>query len=341
MAEVTALIFAQAPGEELDRCLRSVDGIATQTFVVYSAPNGGIHRDWNDAFDDLYNFGIEQVQQGWILHLNSDERLQDGAQKRIAKAIQSDSATAFSLTREERETGGRSDLVRLWKADRQVRYSGTVFPVLEGVKSARLDVKIFHTPILGSATRTERNIRLMRKELQLRPGQARYEALLAQAVAETSPGESSRLRQSAIERLLADSSIKLSTPLSSWLLIGELQSITDEELKKIRGDRLIRATWRLCANSPNAIWTIANAEFRRGDLLNALHAWMELDEQLVAKAFDPACPPDPKVTGAALYKNLAQAAQNFGRQELARRSLKRAAALDPHDTAIRMMLART
>ncbi len=342
MNEITAVIFARSPGALVDRCVRSVSSLADKTLVIYSVAAEGSHFAWNDAFDDLYNYGIAQVTSGWILHLNEDEFLQDGAQKRISKAIESGRSGAYRLISEERIQGGmiRSEIVRLWKADQGVHYQGCAFPELTVEDSTVLDVKLFHEPNLGVEERKVRDIRLVRKELSIRPGSIRYEAILAQHLAADSPEESASVRKDIVDRILSDTKVVLPPRLSTWLFIAELQSLNDSEILVPRTDAVIRAAWRLCGRSPNVMWAIANCEQRRGDVFCAMHAWMEIDEVLNTRSFDPACPPEPVVQGAALYRNLGQSALMLDRLELARRSLKRALALDPNDAAARLLLQR-
>lgn len=342
MAEITALLFGRAPGPKLEGCRRSVESVADSIIVIHSASDSPISYQWNDSIADLYNFGIDHISAGWILLVNEDEKLTEGSHRRIRKAVDSGAALAFRLTRETKGATGvrRAEAIRLWDSGIHARFSGCVFPELDIEESMALDVKLSHEPSETEEQRRTEDLRLVNRELELRPGSIRYEAIRAQLLQLTGSGEADMVRKSVVDRLLAERMLRLPPALASWIMVEELQSVAPENYKAHRTDQVVRAGWRLAGRSPNVLWAIANLEQRRGDLFYAMHAWNEIEKLIETRTFEPACPPDPIVQGPALFRNLAQAALMVERLDIAESSAKRALALDPNDAATRLLISR-
>ena len=219
--------------EHLERALKSVCGLADE-IVVADTGSADSSRDvaraagaqvvefpWIDDFAAARNFSIAHATGDWILWLDADEELFAGDQELVRQAMREPRALGWLVQRLDlhtlapRESGTWMRQLRLFRRDPALRFRGrchpTFHPSLEEIAAARGQqlgdsrIRLRHYGYLGgpSVAKQERACRLLRLELQDRPGQIYYEVELGRTLLLTGNPEGRQWLRTAAARLKA------------------------------------------------------------------------------------------------------------------------------------------
>lgn len=350
----------------LERCLRSVKGVVNDIALVDTGSTDGsqkiaerhganvIQIDWPNAFDEARNVGLAEVETEWTLWLDADEWLVDGAGQALWRAIENQSAFGFTLVRRDQLPDGRyaeQSLFRLWRTHPDVRFVGVIhesFPdrVLQaaypGQKLYQSDIAFWHDGFREEVSREKlaRNLPLLRRELELRPGQIYYEIELGNTLHRLGDPEGKAVLESLAERLIQMQD-QDEPPCNTvdLFLTTFLAGVPDSELHSARADGLLRLARGWFPQSPTALSIAAQVEIRRGNLRNALDILLAVERLAESGRYDRRTSVHPKLVQEALYTNLALVAHQLGRADIARRNYDRLLDLDPSNALAKQNLA--
>lgn len=188
---VALCMIVKNEGKYLDRCLQSVQGKVDEIIIVDTGSTdrtveiaekyGSVikHFEWINDFAAARNYSIEAVKSEYILVLDADEYLDDGAD--LKKDLEK-SKDYYSLTIKNYQTEGRVVLhknVRLFKSGIGLTYDGKLHEHLntfgednkyEGTESDTLIHHVGYLPeVVLEKGKKERNYEIMLKELKENP----------------------------------------------------------------------------------------------------------------------------------------------------------------------------
>ncbi|HVL38765.1 MAG TPA: glycosyltransferase [Fimbriimonadaceae bacterium] len=356
MLPITLCLIVRNDAERLRRCLTSCRNLFERVLVVDTGSTdrsrevareqgAEVHEmEWPEAFDLARNFAFDLVASPWTMYLDSDEWLADDAPAKLERAVSRTDALGYFLLRRNLYSEGVFDQMRdlrLWRTHPLMRHRGVCHAQIppealeqaaEGRKLYDSDIAIWHDGYLGgiSADKHERGIRLMRRELELRPGQLYYEIELARTLCLVGDPDGPPMINRLADRLLAMESLdEPPVPLAAALLASELDLVGDEHLRDPRTDRLLRLLRGWFPDSPVAANAAAKLHLRRGELPQALRVMLEMERMAEGGRYDRTLAFNPIVLQEALWTNLALVAHQLGRKDVARRNYERLLARDP------------
>lgn len=350
----------------LERCLRSVKGVVDEIVLVDTGSTDGSQRiaerhgakviqtDWPNAFDAARNVGLEQVQTQWTLWLDADEWLVDGAGEALKKAVQNEHAFGFTLIRRDQLADGRyaeQVLFRVWQTHPDVRFVGVIherFPD-EMLEVAYPELKLFQTDIAFwhdgfreelSRQKLERNLPLLRRELELRPDQIYYEIELGNTLHRLGDPEGKPVLDALADRLVVMQE-QDEPPCNTvdLFLTTYLAGLSEPEIKTAKADALLRLARGWFSDSPTALSIAAQTEIRRGNLREALDILLDVERLSQSGKYDRRTSVHPKLIQEALFTNLALVAHQLGRTDIARRNYYRLLDLDSSNALAKQNLA--
>ncbi len=359
---VTLAMIVKNESRCLARCIESVRPAVDAIAVVDTGSQDGtpaiamrygaeVRRiEWPDAFDAARNASLEMVETEWTLWLDADEWLVDGAGFLLKKASALEGAFAYYLIRRDLHPDGRHGeqaLLRLWRTDEGVRFSGVIHESLNenamarafpGKKLFQSDIAFWHDGYQGSPSQGKltRNLPLRRRELELRPGQLYYEIELAETLRRLADPEFEAARDSVADRLLSvQDSDEPPCVTAALFLTSHLADLQDEELRGARTDALMRVARGWFPNSPSVLTAVAQVEVRRGNLAAAFSALVEVERMAESGRYDRTHSTNPIVLQEGLSTNLALVAERLGRADVARRNFERLLRLQPDNELAR------
>jgi glycosyltransferase involved in cell wall biosynthesis len=140
-AGISACLIARDEEELLPACLDSLRGFvdelclldtgSTDRTVAIAEEHGARigHFAWCDDFSAARNASLAMATQPWISIIDADERLDSSTGARLREAATSAVASAFLVTREDREANGitaQLALPRLFRNDPRIRFNRPV-----------------------------------------------------------------------------------------------------------------------------------------------------------------------------------------------------------------------
>lgn len=234
---------------------------------------------WSDSFSDALNFGIEKLRTDWILRLDTDEWLEDGAAQ-LRAATEGSPVGAYRLLRRDyfdEESYTEAWHLRLWRRDESLRFEGRIhehFPPadVECVGEADLPVIIHHDGFIGGVPQEKhrRNLRLLELEIVDQPDDLYYQIELATTKQVLGDSSADAELHAIADRIMDDPSLLKVTPLTANALAGSLSAISRRELKSHRSERLLAFAAAHFGDAPPMLWALAQFEMRRLDHLAAL-----------------------------------------------------------------------
>jgi hypothetical protein len=202
---VTGVVMVRDDANRLKRCLESlgpmVDEIivldtgSTDDSVKVAKASGArvMEIEWPNAFDEALNVLLDAVETRWTLRLDSDEWLEPDQAPALKQLIERDDIFLVrAIIRSEQPNGGTADSLvdRLWRTHPEMRYQGAIHEqfwpeTLERCAGSRsiwaggLVIQHDGYSVGDQAEKKRRNLALVRRELELRPGNLYYESILA------------------------------------------------------------------------------------------------------------------------------------------------------------------
>jgi len=160
-----------------------------------------VHFDWVDDFSKAKNFAIEQATGNWIAFLDADEYFTEIDTKKLIiflKRIMSDPVMKanyhvlncdWTNVDEEGNRIGTQDQERIFRNLPSVRYIGRIHERLDVEKENIVEVdeiEIIHTGYSETALletgKAARNVKLLRMDLEERPGDLNVKSYLADSL---------------------------------------------------------------------------------------------------------------------------------------------------------------
>jgi len=213
LVRLSLVIIARNEEKNIKKALDSVHGIVYESIVadtgstdktVEIAEGMGAsvyHFNWIDDFSAARNYAIEQATGNWILVLDADEYFPEGDAKKLLdflakiesnRAI-SESCLAVSCMIVNLDDNGRQmtrfRTVRVFRNISSMRYNGCIheWMDIDVGKIVHLDnIVMMHTGYAESVHeekgKTERNIAMIRAELNINPNDVNYKAYLANSL---------------------------------------------------------------------------------------------------------------------------------------------------------------
>jgi len=158
------------------------------------------HFKWIDDFSAAKNFAIEQATGNWIAFLDADEHMSPGDVNKLMKKL--------NEVEQNRESGKNITIIktpmvdlddegnatgvflhsRIYRNIKEIRYSGRIHESITayGESLTADDISIIHTGYSESEhkekNKTDRNIKLLRKELESSPDSMLIKAYLADSL---------------------------------------------------------------------------------------------------------------------------------------------------------------
>jgi len=123
---------------------------------------------WNDNFSEARNFVNSKATGDWLLTIDADEVLEDGAISKIREKIKTTPCDALCLQIVGQNTSFYSP--RVYRNQSHIIWKGAIHNYLEGiVKQERMDVKIKFYSSPTHADDPNRALRILTKEVKANP----------------------------------------------------------------------------------------------------------------------------------------------------------------------------
>jgi tetratricopeptide (TPR) repeat protein len=187
---ISACLIVRNESLVLERCLSSLAGAVDEIVVVDTGSTDGTleiatrfgaricHYEWRGDFASARNFGIDAASCNWILIIDADEYLEEGAQPQVRAIVELTDADGILVT--QRNLLAADDLIqsadsqtlRLFRRQDGVRYEGIIHeevaPAItrRGGSLATSSIVMVHdgysrVTTQGSGSRAERNLPLL------------------------------------------------------------------------------------------------------------------------------------------------------------------------------------
>lgn len=179
----------------LRKSLLSVQGVADEIIVVDTGSTDSTvkiaeefncrlyHFNWIDDFSAARNYSLDKANGNWILYLDADERLSPNSVSEIKKISASTMKCGYRCKvlsiDEQRNHPSVMSYVRLFPADKKIRFSGKVHEQIEfSLQENKIPVKDSTVEIIHEGynvsddelkQKAERNIQLLLKEYEINP----------------------------------------------------------------------------------------------------------------------------------------------------------------------------
>ena len=350
----------------IQRCLESVADIVDAMVVVDTGSSDGtqelaksmgatvVEREWPDDFALALNWAYELVEHEWTFRLDSDEWLKPESKLALLAVSKREDVFAASVIREDYVPDGRfaeTQALRLWRTDPVMRMVGLVHEqfshdTLERASKGRLflesAIRLGHDGYTQEAMpeKHRRNLRLVERELELRPGNVYYESERVRILHLLNDPRAQVENDRLIDRLLAskDQDHPPSAMVTGPLTLT-LDRLPDEMLNDLRTTEILRLARGWCSNDPAVTYAAAKTFIRRKDLRSAFDALADLEEMARTGVYQRSGFNHPSMLQEALWQNLALVAHQLGRKEVARRNYERLLKHDPNHQLARQNLA--
>lgn len=355
-ADLTLAMIVRDGGATLQRCLDSVKGVAQAIVVVDTgslddsvsiAKKAGaevVEIPWPDAFDEARNVSLDHVKTEWTLVLDADEWLDEQAPAILAKDLQREDAAGFFLPRRDFDAHGaftEQYMLRLFRNRPEVRFRGIIHEQIypdalreaSGLPEVSFSQARFnHDGYAVDSTREKdlNEIRMIQRELDVRPGQLYYQCL--QAVLELKnelpegPGRLRRIVQECLDREFdaQPPNQEVALPLAI-----ALQRVSGPDLNSNRTQRLVKLCVKWFSKSPFVVYALAEHERRRNNVQGRHRYLCLLADMAVSGNYSRHRSFDPNILGAWLWESLIATASVIGPKQHAIEAAKRLLAIDP------------
>ncbi len=363
---ITLAMIVRDDAAKLRRCLDSVrsaveamvvvDTGSTDDSVAVARSFGAEVRqiEWPADFAAARNVSLEGVATEWVLWLDSDEWLAEGAAAKVRAAVEFEGAYGFMLTRQDLfPNGGHSEqeLLRLWRNDPDIRFEGIIhehlnFDTIAERRPGQLiftaDIRFWHDGYLPELTpaKAARNLPLLERELARDP-ESFYIALERAGTLKALDRPEWREAESEIDaRVLAmRDSDEPPNNTATLYFMRRFAELSDEANRSAETDALLRMARGWFSDHPGVLYMCAQVEIRRKDLRRAFQDLLKVERMAISGDYDRLTTTVPSMLGTGLSTNLALVAHQLGRKDIAARHYRRLLELDPTNAVARENLA--
>lgn len=343
---ITSITLVRNGADKLRRAIRSVRGHVERVLVVdtgseddsalAAAQEGAIvlQLEWPGAFDEAFNWAFSQVDSGWILRLDFDEWFEEAEATKLRELAEDADVFGYNLL--SRNLDGRGGYcetlaLRMWRSHPELRYRGVcheAFPRDDYVRAAAgrstgsLGVWYWHDGYTGVAVRQKlrRDLVNVEKELEIRPGQVKYEVARAELLHMLGSPEGSRLLESLCKSACFDRSPSAPSSMLAVAFWTFLDSVPSSRLYDSDVSRIARQSALWFPRCPQMRYVLARFESRRKRGEAALEHLLALEGMARTGVFDRSLRYNSSVLAGALWTALEQTAAALGRGEIARRA---------------------
>ncbi len=344
---LTLLCITRDQAPKLLRMLQSVQGVVDDIVVFDTGSKDlspGVARtqgarvfqiEWPGSFSDALNLAMREVQSEWTLRLDTDEWLLPGSGPEIRRIMAEDGALGYYLIRRDLTDDtcfSESWLLRMWRSDAHLRFEGFIHEYFSESMLARtagkrklyrVPIPFMHDGFVGGSSEEKhrRNIALLRKELEVRPGQLYYESELAQTMIVLREPGAAEFVNELTDRVIA--STDRPDPFTANLLGTALSQVKRRDLNSERTQRIITRSWEWFDASPPMLWALAQVELRRTNLEGVYRALLRLEELSEIDNYEREWTFNGMILRQGLWEFLAQVADLLGHSDVAARNRER------------------
>ncbi len=346
MDSISLAVMVRDDAARLKRCIESVKDAVDEVVVLDTgskddtidvAKKAGARveqAEWDGSFSNGLNRLLGQVKTEWTLRLDSDEWFEIDPKKSLQAVIAHKDRYGFRIVRRDILPDQRYreiSIFRLWRTHPALRYEGlvhenisndTIAEAFPGLSVESIPLWIWHDGYADpSNAKLERNIKLLEEELRLRPDQPYYRAMRAVMYRDLGdPRSISVLEEVTDEALLLSAP---STRMYAGVFAAILQSTPEEQISSPRIASVIEKSWQWFGNYPGVLWAIGLAETRRGNIEQALRAYVALQELAESGRYEISMPFDPSILNVYLWNALGFTANQLGRMDIAETCARR------------------
>lgn len=361
----TLAMIVRNEAAKLRRCLESVrsaideivlvdTGSTDETVAIGESFRARIKSiSWPDSFSEARNVSLEMVETEWVLWLDADEWLVEGAAERLRQATQTPGAFAYLLVRRDLfPQGGHSEqqMLRLWRHHPTLRFQGAIHEYLDldamanlfpGAKLLTADIAFWHDGYSPTLTpeKARRNLPLLRKEVANHPATLYYEYELAQTLKTLRDPKGQTLEAEIAQKLCAmRDQDEPPDNTAALFLMRYLADLPDSALRAEETEILLRLGRGWFPDHPGVRYLCAQVEIRRNDLRRALDDLLDVERMSETGQYDRLTTTHPSVLNEGLSINLALVAHQLGKSELAKKHYQRLLQFDPQHPVARQNL---
>jgi glycosyltransferase involved in cell wall biosynthesis len=338
--QLAVAVMVKNDAARLRRCLESVQPLTPNLIVLDTGSTDDsvkiakslgakvYETTWPDMFDVALNEMLEKVDAEWTLRLDSDEWFEPDALPIIAEAIRRDDVFLIQITRRDFNPSGYGDLAmpRLWRTHPDMRYVGVVHEHFPQSVITKMEekFKVMDVPVLLlhdgyaegiSDEKRRRNLELIRKELELRPGQLYYEVCEIDTMSALQDAGWEKVLFAFIDRLV-NAGKKPSDPLAAIPIARAIAGADQKFAKTKQMERWIKFALQHYSMFPMVLWACSVGYEMRGDLREALDLLLKLDEMRVTRKFETNLAFDPRVMAQECWKRICAIAPRVGKKHL-------------------------
>jgi len=339
---VTGIVMVRDDAHRLARCLASLKPMVDELVVLDTgskdgslavAKSGGarvIEIEWPNAFDEALNVLLGSVETRWTLRLDSDEWIEPDQEPILKALIARDDVFLVRVNvRSEQPAGGFADsqVDRLWRTHPQMRYQGAIHEqfwpeTLDACCGSRTaihsDLIIHHD---GYSTgdqdaKRRRNLDLVRRELELRPGNLYYECILADMAFELDEPDAREAMEAVMDRCLR-SGRPPEQAIAGVVFAKYLSTIPVEQSRLPRVSKWLGYLVQHFQDLPSVRLAAVILEFKRENFRQALDHAVAIERMRQTGQFSRALSASPQnfFTACVLGRDAASAVGDRGAEQ--------------------------
>ncbi|MBW4085585.1 glycosyltransferase family 2 protein [Paenibacillus sp. S150] len=200
---ITLCMIVKDEAGNLDRCLKSVRGVADEIVVVDTGSTDStvqiarrygaeiVAFPWSGDFAAARNAGLTQARGRWILVLDADEELDESSRGELLLCAEHTEYEAFFLRIHNHKGTSRSSqtitvnpILRMFRNRPEYRFSGIIHEQIASVivqaapaAAMHLSTVVIHhygyaAGVVAKRDKIRRNVELLKEQLKLSPGDA-------------------------------------------------------------------------------------------------------------------------------------------------------------------------
>lgn len=285
---------------------------------------------WTGAYDTALNQLLDKVDTEWTLRIEPEEWLDPDSVRPLKEVTISQEVFMLSVQRTAIADGneaGQFEMFRLWRTHPEIRYRGTIHEQIwqDALEAAAKGRKLGRTPIKlcfdvatepASELKLRDDLGLIRRELELRPGQLFYEICLYDMLSELNDPEAEVVGEQLISRLIKNPNQAPTEAMIALLVARSLAALADDKLHAPRTGKLLAYAVQWLSAVPNVNWAVLVTQHRRQNFREALDMALRLETMGRTNNYHRGINFDPRIIGPGAWAAIVELAPLAGRPEL-------------------------